>query len=256
MNFLTLTQVVLAGWMPFGQRHCALCGHDVWRFMPYRGGSKASPALMRVLDAVGSDADNFGCPRCSAHDRERHLLMYLEAAGLLAQMRGKTIVHFAPERRLSRRIAETDPARYVRCDLYPASPDIERIDLLSMGLESGSVDLLIANHVLEHVADDGRALAEIRRVLRVGGYAILQTPYARKLHNTWEDPGIADAAARFQAYGQADHVRLYGRDIFDRFTAAGFESCVRQHADLLPDIDAHKFGVNRAEPFFLFRRAE
>jgi len=254
MNLFRLAQAALAGWIPFGQRHCVLCGHDVWLFMPYRGGSKVAPSLMRSLDAVGSDADNFGCPRCFGHDRERHLLMYLQAAGLLADMHGKMIVHFAPEKRLWRKIAATNPARYVRCDLYPTSPDITRVDMLAMDFESGSVDLMIANHVLEHVADDRQALAEIRRVLKVGGHAVLQTPYARKLHHTWEDPGIADGAARLQAYGQADHVRLYGRDIFDRFTAAGFESCVRQHAELLPDIDAYKFGVNRAEPFFLFRR--
>lgn len=255
MNLIRLAHRILAGWIPFGPQHCVLCGHDVWYFLPYKGGTKTAPALDRVLDGVGSDIDNFGCPRCCAHDRERHLFMYLDASGLLSDMHGKAVAHFAPEKHLSRRIAEADPARYVRCDLYPTSPEIQRIDMLSMEFESESFDLLIANHVLEHVADDRQALSEIRRVLKVGGYAILQTPYSRKLHQTWEDAGISDDSARLQAYGQADHVRRYGRDIFDRFILAGFNSCVRQHRELLADVDPVKFGVNREEPFFLFQRS-
>lgn len=203
---------------------------------------------------VGSDVDNFSCPRCRGHDRERHLLLFLQSSGLLEAMRGKTILHFAPERQLSRWIAATEPARYVRCDLEPASPDIRRIDMLAINAEAGSFDFLIANHVLEHVADDRRALREIHRVLKPGGHAILQTPFAMKLHTTWEDPGIADGAARLQAYGQADHVRLYGRDIFERFASSGLEPMVRRHAELLPNTDSIGLGINPEEPFFLFRK--
>src|SRR5690348_607551 len=251
-----LLQRVIAGWLPFGSRHCVICGHDVWWFLAHRGGSKARPALVRELDVVCSDVDHFGCPHCGSHDRERHLLMYFEATRLLEDMAGRTIVHFAPEKRLSQRIAATRPEVYVKCDLYPVSPDVERVDLLAMKFPSESVDLLIANHVLEHVTDDSKALSEIHRVLKVGGYAILQTPYSRTLHRTWEDAGITSAKARRQAFGQEDHVRLYGRDIFDRFTAPGFESHVEQHSKLLADFDPGKFGVNAREPFFLFRRVE
>lgn len=222
--------------------------------MPYRGGAKKGPALPQVLGGVGSDLDNFGCPRCGAHDRERHLLMYLRASGQLAEMRGKVVVHFAPEKHLCRFILASGPAQYVRCDLYPKSSEIRKMDMLAMDFESGSVDVLIANHVLEHVASDAQALAEVRRVLKPGGYAILQTPYCKKLHKIWEDAGIDDDAGRTQAYGQEDHVRLYGRDIFERFAAAGFQSRVRQHEDLLPKVDAYVSGINCEEPLFLFQR--
>jgi hypothetical protein len=76
------------------------------------------------------------------------------------------------------------------------------------------------------------------------------------LHHTWEDEGITDAAARLQAFGQEDHVRLYGRDIFERIGSAGLEPRVATHAELLPQVDPRKFGVNALEPFFLFRRAK
>lgn len=256
MNLPRLVLRAIAGLVPLGPYYCVLCKHRLWKFLPYQGGSSTMPALMQELQIVGSDVDHFGCPRCGAHDRERHLFMYMEAAGLFSELRGKTVVHFAPERQLSKRIAANEPARYVRCDLYPGAPDIQRIDILEMDFPSSSVDLLIANHVLEHVADDMQALSEIYRILKVGGYAILQTPYSQKLHHTWDDPGITDEATRLQAYGQVDHVRLYGRDIFERFKSAGFNSCVLQHTELLADTDTNKYGINCQEPFFLFQRAQ
>lgn len=222
--------------------------------MPYRSGLRGVPGLMRTLDMVGSDPDHFECPRCGAHDRERHLLMYMRASGLLDDLRGRAVLHFAPEKRLSRFIRDAQPARYLPCDLFPHSPEIERVDMLDMPFEAGTIDVVIANHVLEHVSDDARALSEILRVLKPGGFAILQTPYSGRLHRTWQDAGIDDPQARLQAYGQEDHVRLFGRDIFERITAAGFESCVRQHAELLNDIDPARAGINPAEPFFLFRK--
>jgi len=203
---------------------------------------------------VGSNPDQFECPHCGAHDRERHLLMYFQATGLLEQMQGKAVLHFAPEKRLSRRIVAARPARYLPCDLYPSGPDVLEVDMLAIQFESASFDFVIANHVLEHVADDLQALKEIRRVLKSGGHAILQTPYSRKLHRTWQDDGIADDAARLQAYGQADHVRLFGRDIFDRFASVGLEPRIGMHVELLRDVDADVAGVNPVEPFFLFQR--
>ena len=110
--------------------------------------------------------------------------------------------------------------------------------------------------MLEHVDDDLLALSELRRVLKVGGYAILQTPFSNKLTRTFSDPGIDSNYARFQAYGQEDHVRLYGRDIIARIESAGLKSRVATHDEVLADIDPLKFGVNDKEPFLLFERAD
>lgn len=244
----------LAGWLPGGRRHCALCGHRVWRFMPYRNGSRGVTPLMHALDVVGSNVDHFECPRCGSHDRERHLLLYLHASGLLEWVAGKSILHFAPEKRLPHWLRDAGPAQYIPCDLYPQSARVRRVDMLDMDIASASIDMVIANHVLEHVADDGKALSELYRILAPGGCAILQTPYSRKLHATWSDPGIDTDAARLHAHGQEDHVRLFGRDIFQRIAAAGFQPQVHRHADLLPDVDPRTAGVNPDEPFFLFTK--
>jgi SAM-dependent methyltransferase len=234
---------------------CNVCDNRVWKFLPFGSGSKSAPALMCAIDLTGSDLDKFECPWCGATDRERHLWMYMRAAGLVDTIAGKEILHFAPETRIARLVAVQKPARHIKADLYPGKPDIERVDMLEIPYPDESFDLVIANHVLEHVSDDFRALQELRRVLRVGGLAILQTPFSSRLCETWSDDGIDDNETRLQAYGQEDHVRLFGKDIFDRFAKSGLTSRVQGHDQLLPDVSAMTFGVNDAEPFFLFERS-
>ena len=179
---------------------------------------------------------------------------YLRESRLLDDMRGKSLLHFAPEPRLTLRLDQVGLARHVRADLFPSAPGIKKVDMLAIPYADQSFDFVMANHVLEHVADDGRALTELRRVLRPGGRAILQTPYSEVLEHSLCDSGINTTDARLQLYAQEDHVRLYGRDIFVRFAWVGFAPRVTRHDEILPGIDARRFGMNRLEPFFLFER--
>lgn len=222
--------------------------------MPYRKGRRSTSPLLRALDVVGSDVENFECPRCGAHDRLRHLILYLRASGLMSGIGGARVLHFAPEPGLVDLLSALGPSRYVLADLIPGLPGVEAIDIQSIPYADAEFDFVIANHVLEHVEDDLLALREIRRVLRPGGAAILQTPYCARLTSTWSDGGIDSGPARWVAYGQEDHVRLYGRDIFDRFASVGLDNAVSDHASLLTDVDPAVVGVNTLEPFFLFRR--
>lgn len=254
MKVLRMMQAAMAVPPRFALRRCALCGHRIGRFIPYAGGLRGVPKLMHALNMVGSDVEHFECPRCGSHDRERHVFLYLQYAGLLSAMRGKRVLHFAPEKGLSRIISELVPTKYVKCDLHPRDADVLHVDMLAMPFEEESFDFVIANHVLEHVDDDLQALGEIRRVLAEGGHAVLQTPFSAKLQRTWSDVGIADASARTQAFGQADHVRLYGTDIFERFASVGLVSLVQGHRELLQGVSASVAGVNADEPFFLFVR--
>ena len=254
MNIKKLLMLLVARLPIFDCYYCIICNHHIGEFLPYRGGRQGLPALMRVLGIVGSDVDHFECPWCGAHDRERHLLMYMCATSLFDSLPNMAVLHFAPERRLSQLISATNPMCYIKCDLYPQASDIEKIDILAIPYPAESFDLVIANHVLEHVADDLSALVEIRRVLKPGGYAILQTPYSANLHHTWSDPGIDTDIARLQAYGQEDHVRLFGQDVFERFSSTGLEPCIGTHDQITPEYNSEKYGVNAKEPFFLFRR--
>lgn len=237
-------------------RRCNICNHRVKHFLPYRKGMKSAPPLIQVLDVIGSDLDNCECPWCGAHDRERHLYMYMDACGILNEIGDMRILHFAPEIRLSRIIASYKPNHYIKCDLYPAKSDIKKIDIHDIPYPEKFFDLVVANHVLEHVANDLLALKEVRRVLKPAGRAILQTPFSPKLHKTWHDEGINDDMSRLQAFGQEDHVRLFGKDIFARIASAGLQPRVVFHEDVLRRKDSWIYGVNIREPFFMFERPD
>jgi len=232
---------------------CYACNRRIGRFLPYRGW-KDVPPLMKALDVIGSDVKNHACPRCGAHDRERHLLMYFDHAGMWKKIAGANVLHFAPERVLAARISNARPARYVKADLFPAAADVTREDITRLSFGDRTFGVVIANHVLEHVADDRAAMKEIFRVLEPGGLAVLQTPYSDKLTRTFEDEGIRDDESRLQAFGQEDHVRLYGRDLFSRLQGAGFVSKVVDHDAALKDYSESLYGVNRREPFICMER--
>ncbi len=233
-------------------KKCCVCGKTFFRFSKYRGGWKAFSAYLHNQKWVGSDFDQFWCPFCRCHDRERHLLLFFGKLDYWKKMSGASILHFAPEKRLASRIEACRPARYVKGDLVPARGDVERLDVTDIPYAAAAFDWVFCNHVLEHVPDDAKALREIYRVLKPGGIAILQTPYASGLEKTLEDPAEIDTdEKRIEFYGQEDHVRLYGRDLFERIRGAGFTLQLKKHAECLPEIDASRFGVNREEPLFL-----
>lgn len=234
-------------------RHCVACKRKIGKFIPYKR-SNTTSSFLQVLNFVGSDMKNFSCPNCWCHDRERHLFLYMQETDFLNKIKGATVLHFAPEAWLSKVIANQSPLQYVKGDLHPSHESIEEINMLKIKYPDNFFDITIANHVLEHVSDDQQALAEIHRVIKPGGFAILQTPYCTKLKHTFSDPGIDDDKSRLEAYGQEDHVRLYGSDIFERFAAAGFTAQTRLHEQELKKYDPIKYGLNNEEPFFLFQK--
>jgi predicted SAM-dependent methyltransferase len=235
-------------------KFCCLCENSVGDFLPYRGGLKNAPLPMIALDGIGSDIDHFSCPVCGCHDRERHLFLYLQSQKLIERMKESCILHFAPEQKLSEVIQRANPKIYIQADLMPSNANIQKMDIQNIPFDAEHFDFVIANHVLEHIDNDLNGLSELHRVLKKGGFAILQTPYSAKLEKTWCDLGIDDDFSRLQLYGQEDHVRLYGKDIFARFESAGFISRVIFHNEELPEISALKYGVNSKEPFFLFEK--
>lgn len=242
-----------ARFSPRRNRYCVLCDKYLAKFLPYRGGQKCI-TLPRVIHTIGSDTANFSCPWCGSHDRERHLYLYLKETGLLEQLRTADVLHFAPENKLST-IFETEVSgRYIKADLYPTNEGVEKVDMTCMPFKDESFDFLIANHVLEHVDDHIKALGEIKRVLKKGGYCVLQTPYSEKLNRTFSDPGIDDERSRLLAYGQEDHVRLFGKDIFEVISSVGLVPLVKRHVDVLSDYEPKLYGVNIEEPLFLFCR--
>lgn len=231
---------------------CCYCGTSFWKFSTYRGGWATVSPYLRELDWVGSDFDHFWCPFCRSHDRERHMKYFFDALDFWAKFEGASVLHLAPEKHLSRCIASCGPARYVQGDLVPVRDHIQMIDVTGIEEEDDRFDVILCNHVLEHVPEDAKALRELFRVLKPGGQAILQTPYAVNLEQTREqDPAVSTDEQRRAYYGQEDHVRLYGRDLMDRIRAVGFDLTLHAHDRILPELDCQAAGVSQGEPLFL-----
>ena len=232
-------------------KSCYICKKNFRAFIPLFGGYASVPPFPRELDLIGSDVENFRCPYCRCNDRERHLFMFLDKLNLWIRMTGASIIHFAPEDNLAPRISSQNPALHVKADLLPFSADIQKIDITAIPYRNESFDLVVCNHVLEHVPDDRRALSEIFRILKPGGSAILQTPYSSLLSNSFADSSINTDALRLRFYGQQDHVRVYGRDLFTRIEESGFHLDVHPHAKSLSEFDPLRFGVNPREDLIL-----
>lgn len=234
---------------------CCICEQPVARWLPHPHAAERSP-FMTLMETVGSDLSVYGCPHCRANDRDRHLWLYMCAAGIPAQLQGASVLHLAPEAALEPLIERCGPARYVRGDLYPTQPRYQKLDAEALPFGEAEFDLVIANHLLEHVSRPGQALAEFARCLKPGGVLIAQTPYAPYLTQTMElNVPVPPAFAKLY-FGQEDHVRLFGANIAEVFHAAGLQGELLPHTGVLEGMDAAEFGCNAREPFFAFCKPE
>jgi SAM-dependent methyltransferase len=207
-------------------RRCPICG---WRGLRFRR-------------APGTVRNRSTCPRCASQQRHRHLWLWLTRESTLLSGAPLDVLHFAPEAGIERRLrAASPPLRYRTADLDPRQGADAVLDLQALALADDSVDVVLCSHVLEHVSDDSAALRELHRVLRPGGWGVLQTP-VNGLVTVEEQPGD-DPALRRARFGQDDHVRIYGRDYLDRLGAAGFEAEALLYRDQMPRTDLDRFGL-------------
>lgn len=209
-------------------RYCPVCEHHVSTFLP----------------AGIVPRENARCPICGALERHRLLWLYLtERTDLLAGAR-KRVLHVAPEQLIERRLRALPQLSYLSADLLSRRVMV-RMDITDIQFPAKSFDVILCNHVLEHVPDDARALAELYRVLAPGGWAILQVPIGGDV--TDEDPSVSDPAERLRRFGQRDHVRIYGRDYRARLERAGFRVTVDDFASRLDAESATRMGIVRDE---------
>jgi SAM-dependent methyltransferase len=182
------------------------------------------------------------CPGCDARPRHRLLKLWMDRHLVIAP--GTRMLHVAPEAFFGALLAPR-LAEYVTADL--ANPADLALDLCATGLPDGRFDLVMANHVLEHVADDRAAMAELFRILSPGGRAILTVPLVEGWDRTHEDPAIATPEARLLHFLDPTHRRLYGRDFSARLEAAGFR--VSAFAATEPDVS--RSALQRGEKVFI-----
>lgn len=238
------------------QKYCVVCENEVphWLAVPGSGDGTPGDDFFGQVRFTGSALHKYGCPSCHCNDRDRHLWLYFAVSGVLENASQMRILHIAPEVRLEPRIRALGPREYIVGDLFPRSPEHRRINVEALDFPEGYFDLIICNHVLEHVDDPRRALAEFNRCLAPGGHLVAQTPYSPRLKHTFELNTPASTAFKTQYFGQDDHVRMFGADIADYFHAAGLQGGLYPHETVLAEADADQWGCNEHEPFFLFRK--
>ncbi|WP_430614194.1 class I SAM-dependent methyltransferase [Flavobacterium sp. JP2137] len=134
----------------------------------------------------------------------------------------KKVLHFAPEQAFYQRFRKQANLDYTTTDLESPLADV-KADICQLPFADNCFDVILCNHVLEHIPDDTQAMRELYRVLRPGGMGIFQIPQDLQRATTFEDNSITDRAERARVFGQYDHVRIYGRDYFDKLRTIGFE---------------------------------
>jgi SAM-dependent methyltransferase len=134
----------------------------------------------------------------------------------------KKVLHFAPEQAFYKRFKKMSNLDYVTTDINSPLADV-KADICKLPFDNNIFDVIICNHVLEHIPDDNKAMQELYRVLKVGGMGIFQIPQDLSREKTFEDDSITDKKERAKIFGQYDHVRIYGRDYFVKLRSIGFE---------------------------------
>ena len=180
-------------------------GKSFCKFLPYGYGAQRPNALSP-----------------STFSLERHRLLWLflknETDFFTEQ---KKVLHIAPEQCFLKRFRKQKNLDYTTADLYSPIADV-KADICDLPFEENTFDIVFSNHVLEHIEDDKKAMNELYRVLKPGGMGIFQIPQNLNLEKTYEDFTITSPEERSKHFGQYDHVRVYGRDYFNRLKAAGF----------------------------------
>jgi SAM-dependent methyltransferase len=209
---------------------CPCCGGEFSRFVSHRARPRAK------------------CPRCASLERHRLLQLYVAERTELPTG-DLSVLHFAPEYELQRYLRAQPGLRHRSADIDSPLAD-DQVDIMDLPYDDESFDVVICLHVLEHVADDRRAMRELARVLVPGGKAIVMCPVDDSRAETLEDPSVVTPEDRARVFGQFDHVRLYGRDFGDRLAEAGFDVRVESFLDELPPERVARYGLRREEELF------
>jgi predicted SAM-dependent methyltransferase len=161
------------------------------------------------------------------------------------------MLHIAPEPGLASRLLKAPGLNYLSIDLHDPQA-MMKMDVTHLEFPENSFDIIYCSHVLEHVPDDRRALAEMLRVLKPAGKAIIMVPIT--VDETREDLSLTDAVEREKLFGQHDHVRRYGPDFMQRLVQAGFTWAAYKSADIAQPGDIIRLGLPANETIILCQK--
>ncbi len=178
-------------------------------------------------------------PSTLSLERHRLLWLYLQEKTNFFSAPLK-VLHFAPEQAFYKRFKKQSNLTYTTTDLESPLADV-KADICNLPFANNSFDVILCNHVLEHIPDDTKAMQELYRILKPGGMGIFQVPQDLSKATTFQDDTITDPKERTLIFGQYDHVRVYGLDYFDKLRKIGFEVTEEKFAAQLPAATIAKY---------------
>ena len=220
----------------------------------YRGDTITCPICeksFRKLLSYGriNSRPNALCPNCLSLERHRLIWVYLkDTTGFFNSK--LDVLHIAPEACFINRFEKIHGDRYITADIESPLAKV-KMDIHEIPFQPNTFDAVLCNHVLEHVRDDIAAMREINRVLKPGGFAILQIPFFSPVTaTTFEDNSITDPRERERIFGQDDHVRKYGTDYPRRIEQAGLRAIEDHYVDEIPEANRKKFALAKGEVIY------
>ena len=196
--------------------------------------------------------DNALSPGSLSLERHRLLWLYLQNETQIFKKKFK-VLHVAPEQAFYKKFIKLNNLDYVTFDMNSPIAKIKG-DICNLPFSENQFDFILCNHVLEHVNDDIAAMLELFRVLKKNGVAILQVPIDLTKNKTYEDSTITDKKERMKAFGQYDHVRIYGKDYFERLEKSGFKVEKNFYSKNFSDKEIYKYGINKNEVIPICRK--
>jgi len=241
------------------EHYCPVCKTGLKYFMP------ASQEYLDKLDEhqlayplfsfETMNIFRYSCPKCYSSDRDRLYTLYIEKRLGVQQVNKRlNLLDIAPTPALEAYLRPSPYFNYRSADLYIANVD-DKVDITDMNIyEDGKFDVFICSHVLEHVPNDKKALSELYRVLKPGGWGIAMVPICMTIEDTLEDPAIQSEADRWKYYAQDDHVRMYSKQGFvNNLKSAGFKVNEITVADFSTDI-FDKHGIHRRSVLYIVEK--
>lgn len=229
------------------QYECPFCHGRFSKLLPTGG---KFPVYKEKNIIGGGYRENASCPRCHSTDKERLVFLYIIKNRKSYLSKNIKLLHVAPEKNLSKYLRNKPNIEYLTSDLYNKFVDV-KMDVTDIQMPDDSYEVIICNHVLEHVIEDQKAMKELFRILKKGGFAVLQVPISFSMDETYEDDSITDEKQREIHFGQNDHVRIYGKDYVKRLESAGFHVSVVDIEESLEPQEYIKYALNKNERIFV-----
>jgi SAM-dependent methyltransferase len=189
--------------------------------------------------------NNVLSPSTLSLERHRLLWLYLKNETDFFSSKLK-VLHFAPEQAFYKRFRKLPNVDYITTDLDSPLADVQA-DICNLPFKDNEFDVILCNHVLEHIPDDTKAMQELYRILKPNGWGVFQIPQDLNREKTFEDHTIIDRHERAKIFGQYDHVRVYGRDYFDKLRTIGFKVDEVDYTSKLSEEDILKYCLAKGE---------